>query len=173
MKKSSICELLAYKDKLHISGKSKIQDKGDSFTWLCDTDCLWEDTVKTFCLEGYRTLHYLCKLCQQLDSTLPVLRNAPSGEGYHIPFLDFLCWHLGWLPTQSSAEPILLKLAFDGAVITSGKRVPQELGGFQFLHPGKSLSLIKSPSNCHVWVVYIGGETEEELWQELQSSIQV
>jgi len=32
MKKPSVCELLAYKDKLHISGKSKIQDKGDSFT---------------------------------------------------------------------------------------------------------------------------------------------
>jgi len=77
------------------------------------------------------------------------------------------------LPTQPSAEPILLKLAFNGEVITSGKHVPQELGGFQFLHPGESLSLIKYPRNCHVWVVYIGGETEEELWQELQSSIQV
>jgi len=29
------------------------------------------------------------------------------------------------LPTQPSAEPILLKLAFNSAVITSGKHVPE------------------------------------------------
>lgn len=104
-----------------------------------------------------------------------MMPTSAGGPGYQIPLLRFLHWHLARLPASISPpnEPILLKLAFDGATITSGKRITQELGGFQLLHEGEPLSSIKSPQNCHVWVIYIGGETEEELRKELQSTILV
>jgi len=124
-------------------------------------------------LEGYGTIHCLRKLHQQLNSTLPVLPTAPSGQGYHIPLLDFIWWYLAWSSMQPTTKPLLLKLAFNGATMTSDQQIQQEIGGFQFLHPGKSLSSIKSPDNCHVWVIYLGGETEEELRHELHASIQV
>lgn len=69
--------------------------------------------------------------------------------------------------------PVLLKLVFDGAMMTSGKQIQQEVGGFQILSPGEELSLVKLPKNCHVYVLYIGSETEEELSEALTHTNEV
>lgn len=127
--------------------------------------------MKTFHLEGYGTIHYIREYRRILDATLPVQRTG--GKGYEIPLLAFLRWHLARSPPADPQAPLVLKLAFDNATVTSGKRVPQELGGFHLLQPGDSLSATKSPSSCHVWVVYIGGESEEELRSELMATIEV
>ncbi len=126
-------------------------------------------------MEGYGTLHYIRQQRRTLDTTLPIIPTASEGKGYYIPLLDFLQWHIQQQPPTPtpSSEPLLLKLAFDGAIITSGKCTKQELGSFQLLKPHEALSTIKSPQSCHVWIVYIGSETAEELQRELQSTIKV
>lgn len=74
--------------------------------------------------------------------------------------------------------------------MTTGKRTCQELvvfeliangvylshtrvNGLKFLmvtpHAGMELSVVKSPDNAHTCVIYIGGETDEEVRSELKS----
>lgn len=102
-----------------------------------------------------------------------------EGTGYEIPLLSYLEWQLAKYPPPASQTKILLKLALDNATMTAGKRMKQELAGFEMLYDGtctfcwKStftrltqvvgtpLSSVKSPDNCHVWLIYIGMETEE------------
>jgi hypothetical protein len=43
---------------------------------------------------------------------------------------------------------------------------------FVLWYAGTPLSNIKSPDNCHVWMIYIGGETGEELRNELKATAQ-
>jgi hypothetical protein len=133
------------------------------------------EVVQMFGLEKYGTIHKLHQHRHTLDNTLPILPTSTLGQGYHIPLCTYLEWHLQQLLLESSplSTPLLLKLSFDGATITSKKRTQQELGSFQFIWPHELLSSIKSPKNCHVWLVYIGGESEEELCHELQSTIKV
>lgn len=133
------------------------------------------EVVQTFRLEKYGTVHKLHQHQHTLNNTLPILPTSTLGQGYHIPLHTYLKWHLQQLPLESSpsSTPLLLKLSFDGATITSKKCTQQELSGFQFIQPHEPLSSIKSPKNCHVWLVYIGGESEEELQCELQSTIEV
>lgn len=131
--------------------------------------------MSTFQLQDYGTLHALRQQRHTLNSTLPILPTSTSGQGCHIPLLKYLEWHISRLPASvaPSAEPILLKLAFDGATITKARHIQQELGGFQLLHPEEALSSLKSPQTCHVWVVYLGGESWEELVRELESTVEV
>jgi hypothetical protein len=54
--------------------------------------------------------------------------------------------------------------------MTSGKQTTQELGGWQILTPGEPLASVKSPCNCHAFLIYIGGELEEELQESLTNT---
>ena len=145
--------LATYKDKMRIS----------------DHD--WPITVQTFGLGMYAKLTALRKQQHQDNQTMGI---QPVGKaGYKISLHAYLKHHLQSHPPSNPTQPVLLKLAFDSATMTSGKRIQQEVGRFQILSPGKELSLVKLPKNCHVYVLYIGSETEEELREALTHTNEV
>lgn len=92
---------------------------------------------------------------------------------YEVPLHTYLQHHLKHHPPADPTQPILVKFALNGATMTSGKKIQQELGGFQVLTPGELLSLVKSLHNCHIFIIYIGGETEEELHELLGNTKEV
>jgi hypothetical protein len=47
--------------------------------------------------------------------------------------------------------------------MTTGSYIQEEVGAFQFLFSGQKLADVKSPTNAHMWIIYIGAETEEIL----------
>jgi hypothetical protein len=49
--------------------------------------------------------------------------------------------------------------------MTTGNRIEEEIGAFQYLWrtDGQKLADIKSPRDTHMWIIYIGGETEDIL----------
>lgn len=152
-KQPTLEELAAYKDRMRIP------------------DADWHYTVNTFGLT-YATLSQVRRQRLKENETLP-MHPTPGGAGYEIPLLDYLRWHLKCHPPPLSPKPLLIKFALDGAMMTAGKRVAQELGGFQVLTPGEPLAQTKSPKNCHIFIIYVGGETDEELRRELRQTIVV
>lgn len=148
-----ISDLAAYKDRMRIS----------------DHD--WPITVKTFGLGKYARLTAIRKQRNHDNKTMSI--RPISDTGYEIPLHAYLQHRLKLHPPSDPKQPVLLKLAFDGATITSGKRIQQEVGGFQILTPGETLASVKSPKNCHVFVLYIGGETDEELREALTTTNEV
>jgi hypothetical protein len=80
-----------------------------------------------------------------------------TSNGASFPFLSYLKTVLQReQPTQDEIE---LKLAFDAATMTTGKRIQQEIGTFELLLPHHTISQIKSPSSAHQWMIYFGTET--------------
>ena len=150
----TIEELAAYKDRMRIP------------------DAEWHYTVDTFGLREYATLARVRRQRHIENGILPTA-PTPGGTGYEIPLLEYLQSYLRAHPPPASDKPILIKFALNGATMTTGKRGAQELGGFQVLTPGESLSSTKSPRNCHMFIIYIGTETEEELREELAEAIKV
>ena len=139
--------LAAYKDKMRIS------------------DHNWPETVKTFGLGAYAKITAIRKQREKDNSSMAI---QPVGEvGYEIPLLPYLQHLLKQNPPGDPNKPVIVKFAFDGATMTSGKRIQQELGGLQILTPGEPLASVKSPKSCHVHIIYIGGETDEELRESL------
>lgn len=68
-------------------------------------------------------------------------------------------------PPKDPSRPIYLKFALDGATMTSGVHKQQEVGAFQVLYPGQKLADVKSPTEAHMWIIYLGGETYDVLRQ--------
>lgn len=62
-----------------------------------------------------------------------------------------------------NGSPLYIKFALDGANMTTGNRIEEEIGAFQYLYDGQKLADIKSPRDTHMWIIYIGGETEDIL----------
>jgi hypothetical protein len=119
--------------------------------------------VNTFNLGSYASVAMMCHQWKEENMTLPLL---PVGDtGYEIPLLEYLEWYLEHNLPPTTNKPLELKFALDGANMTLGKWKMQEVGGFQVLTPGELLASVKSPKSCHVFVIYIGGKTEEELQQ--------
>ncbi len=148
----TIEELAAYKDDMKIA------------------DHRWHRTVETFKLGAYASITAMKKQRKQENTYLPI---EPVGEnGYEIPVRALLQHHLRQHPADPS-QPVLVKFALDGANMTSGKRITQELGGLQILTSGESMASVKSPDSCQVFLIYIGGETDEELRQSLASTKEV
>ncbi len=54
--------------------------------------------------------------------------------------------------------PIELKIAFDSATMTSGKRVQQEIGTFEIMGEDETLADMRSPAHAHQWLLYFGAE---------------
>lgn len=93
----------------------------------------------------------------------PVKLQRIGDVGYQYELIDYMTQMLKDDPPSDPSKPIILKLAIDGAIMTSHKKISQVIGGIQHLHPGDPLSTAKSPSSCHVITIYIGGETNTEL----------
>jgi hypothetical protein len=147
--------LLAYKDKMHIP------------------DHRWHITVHTFRLGDYATIHHLKKIRKQENEELPIVMT-PGGNGAQIDLLTYLKWCLeGYDPLLPDDESLLLKLVYDGGRMTSRTKKAQEIGTFNLLFPGQSLSEIRSPRNSHQWIIFFAEETRENLRQELKDGIKV
>jgi hypothetical protein len=143
----SIEVLATYKDQMRIS------------------DHNWIVTIKTFELGSYTKILAIRKQQQHNNKTMAI---QPVGDaGYKIPLIPLLEHLLNQNPPSDPTQPVVVKFTFDRATVTSGKRIQQELGGLQILTPGKSLAEVKSPKNCHINLIYIGGETDEELHEGL------
>lgn len=54
--------------------------------------------------------------------------------------------------------PVRIKFAFDGARITVKQKQSQFVGTVEVLS-GKLVQEIKSPTNAHQWIIYVGDET--------------
>lgn len=146
----SIEALAAYKDRMRIPDRQ------------------WHHTVSTFNLGAHASVSMMRKQRENENRTLPIQRA--SSTGYEIPLRTHLKWYLQHNPPPDPDKSIIIKFALDGANMTSGKRTTQELGGWQILTPGEPLALVKSPRNCHVFLIYIGGESEEELQESLANT---
>jgi hypothetical protein len=95
------------------------------------------------------------------DDACPVQPTA-GGRGAEIPLIAYIHQVLERSPPPQGV-PLYIKFAFDGATMTSGTRTQEEVGAFQFLYTGQKLADVKSPSNSHMWIIYIGAETPEIL----------
>lgn len=143
--------LLAFKDQLLIP----------------DSD--WPFVVETFKLKGEVTIHYLRQLRQEWDSELKPKKTV-TGRGAELDLIHLLQWLLKKNPPKDSHAPIEIKFAFDGATITNGKRIQQEVGTLEIL-TNRTISEIKSPSNAVQWIIYLGTEDPEDLREELQNAL--
>jgi len=85
-------------------------------------------------------------------------------------------WRLRWYleklePAPSNDTLIDLKFVFDGARMTSRGNKVQEVGTFDLLFTGQSLSTIRSPTNSHQWAIIFSEETRENLRRELKDGL--
>lgn len=72
-------------------------------------------------------------------------------------------------PPTDPAQPVRIKFALDGATITSSKRAQLELATLQIL-TDHTLKEVKSHTNAHQWMVYLGHEDYETLKEELTNA---
>jgi hypothetical protein len=147
-----IQELAAYKDNMGIA------------------DHQWHCMMETFKLGSYTNITAMRKQQAQENSYMPI--ELVGKTGYEISVHHLLEHHLKRNSADPS-QPILVKFTLNGTNMTSGKHITQELGGLQILTPGESMASVKSPNNCQVFLIYIGGETDEELHQSLASTKEV
>jgi len=121
--------------------------------------------VETFQLGSYANISAIKKQCQSDNKSMVI--QAIGEAGYKIPLLPYLQHLLKQSPPSNPDVRVVVKFAFYGATMTSGKQIQQELGGVQVLTFGELLSNVKSPKNCNIILIYIGGETDEGLHESL------
>jgi len=107
----------------------------------------------------------------ETNEELPVVMT-PGGCGAQIDIMTYLRWYLEKLePAPSNDTLIDLKFVFDGARMTSRGNKVQEVGTFDLLFTGQSLSTIRSPTNSHQWAIIFSEETRENLRRELKDGL--
>jgi len=131
-------------------------------------DHQWPYTMDVFHLDKERSVYYLSKRKKEINSQMPP--EPTGGNGYQFPLLNYIRWILEKFPPP--VRKLILKIAFDGATVTSGKRLKQEIGTFDFLFDGLDLSTTKSATNAHQFIIYLGGEDREDLVKELEQVIE-
>lgn len=142
--------VLAWKDRLKISDRN------------------WPYTMDVFNLDDGLSVYYLSNRKKQINAEM--LPESTGGTGYHLPLLKYMNWVLEHFPPP--ARKLVMKIAFDGATITTGKRKKQEIGTFDFLFDGLNLSQTKSIDNTHQFIIYLGNEDRETLVKELKKTIE-
>ena len=144
-------------------------------------DSRWEEVADTFnvphaslsAIRRYPTLkdlRVISKLIKyRLRATIEwegcLVRTTAGGRGAELPLLAYMRQVLEQdrARLQGGTNPIHVKFALDGATMTSGSFVQEEVGAFQYLYEGEKLADVKSPREAHMWIIYIGAETEEIL----------
>lgn len=129
----------------------------------------WNYTMDVFTLANGLSVYYLNKRKKEINTEM--LPESTGGTGFELPLLKYMRWVLAHFPP--STRDLIVKIAFDGATVTSGKRLKQEIGTFDFLVDGLDLAAAKSIDNSHQFIIYLGGEEREELEQELMNTIKV
>ena len=80
-----------------------------------------------------------------------------------------------WLFKKENVDPnvpLRIKFAFDGARVTVKQKQMQVVGTVELLS-GKTVQEIKSASNAHQWIIYLGSETNEDLKKELDDALPI
>ncbi len=149
----TVKQLLSFKDSLQIP------------------DHKWDLVMSTFKLEANASIYQLRNLRTIVQEILPTRPTAANG--YQIAILAFLQWILTKKPPVGGNEKrIPLKFCFDNGTMTSEKRIGQELGAFELIQEGQTMAKVKSPSNCHVWLLYFGSKDREELEKEVAGGVE-
>lgn len=112
--------LLAYKDAMRIS------------------DGNWKITVRTFQLGSYASISHIKTLRNKQNHSLGI-RDTAGGNGAMVDLLAYLREILEKEQPDNS-KPIIVKIAFDAAAMTTGKRIEQEISTFELLYDMKTLS---------------------------------
>ena len=134
---------------------------------LCIPDAKWPSVVETFHLSNKCNIYYIKKRRAQLDSYIPITKTKGNGRQQQLEDV------LSWLFKKEQVDPnvpLRIKFAFDGARVTIKQRQMQVVGTVELLS-NKSVQEIKSASNAHQWVIYLGSETNEDLKKELEDAI--
>lgn len=128
----------------------------------------WPYTMDLFYLQDGLSVYYLNKRKHEINDEMQA--ESTGGTGYQFPLLKYMRWVLSKFPPP--VRKLIVKIAFDGATVTAGKRRKQEIGTFDFLFDGLDLSAAKSVENTHQFIIYLGGEEREDLERELEQTIQ-
>lgn len=133
-------------------------------------DSRWSETTSLLRLGDYATISKIKKRREEVNKLMPAKTTA-SGNGSELPLLDFITWLIRQTPPKT--KKIVLKFAFDGANITSKRRVTEEIGTIELLLDECNLEQLRSVTNCHQYIIYIGGESRKEYQAELANVIPV
>lgn len=132
-------------------------------------DSEWKLVMDTFNLGPESSLAQVKKLRKVWSDELEPSRS-PGGRGHQIDILTFLQYLLAKNPPTDPTQPVRVKFAFDGAKMTSGARIPAEIGTIDIL-TGVSLKQAKSPENAHQWLIFIGDEEYSNMAEELADAL--
>lgn len=129
---------------------------------------MWGQTVSLFGLGDYVTITKIHQYRKQVNGIVPAKRT-PGGNGSELQLLDFIAWLIRQAPPRT--KKIILKFAFNGANIASKRRITEEIGIIELLLDDCGLEHLRSVTNCHQYIIYIGGESREEYQAELANII--
>lgn len=132
-------------------------------------DSKWQFVLDTFGLSKEFSLHHIRKLRNEWDSFM-VPKKTIGGKGSELNIEELLTYLIRCSPPNDPSKPIQVKFAFDGATVTSGKKIKEEIGTVEILSE-KSASEAKSYLNAAQWLVYTGSEDRETLGNELKRAI--
>lgn len=132
---------------------------------LLITDAKWEVLCKTFNLGRYANMYRIRRYRSTKNESLGITQSP-----HQVNILAYLHELVRRNPPSNPTQPILVKFAFDGATMTSGKRIQQEIGTVDLLYHDFALSLAKSPATTHQWLIYIGAEDRQALEEELHDA---
>lgn len=134
---------------------------------LCIPDAKWASVVETFHLSNKCNIYYIRKRRAELDSYIPITKTKGNGRQQQLEDV------LTWLFKKENVDPnvpLRIKFAFDGARVTVKQKQMQVVGTVELLS-GKTVQEIKSASNAHQWIIYLGSETNEDLKKELDDAL--
>jgi hypothetical protein len=98
----------------------------------CIADADWADVVETFQLGSDCSIHYIRKERKNMNDKYPASKT-PGKRGAELNLADLLKHLLTVNPPKDPSKKLLLKIGFDGATVTTGKRKQLEAGGVQVI----------------------------------------
>jgi hypothetical protein len=119
---------------------------------LLISDINWRYLASVFEIEDYATITYLKSFQKSINNEIP-LNATPGGKGSELALYDLIKMVIEKKPPPDNSKPLLVKFAFDGATMTTGKRIKQEIGTLEFLYDGITLEQAKSPNNAYQLLV--------------------
>lgn len=137
---------------------------------MCITDALWWYTVSLFRLGEYASIGRIRRIRDEINARMPAT-NTPGGQGSQLPLMGIIKWMIQQAAPKTTN--LVIKFAFDGALVTSKRRITEEIGTTELVLESATLAQTRSVKNCYQYVIYLGGESVEEYRKELEDAIPV
>lgn len=134
---------------------------------LCVPDSKWASVVQTFHLSHKCSIYYIRKRRNALDNYIPISKTNGNGRQQE---LEKVLKYLFEKENVDPNVPLRIKFAFDGARVTIKQKQMQVVGTVELLS-NKTVEEIKSSTNAHQWIIYLGDETNEDLKKELSDAL--